>query len=119
MAERDLRNDGYISPSTTILVSILNASRIVCFGFNLNGCPKSFTAAALEGPLGNVVRILNASPVLLSQNITFLDPPTEVEKPLLGNEDYYAISSYPKVAAVEEFLRRYLEAAEIDPATYT
>jgi hypothetical protein len=119
MAEHDLRSDGYISPDTTILVGILNASRLVCFGFDTNGCPKSFIGATPEGPLGNVVRIPNSAPVLFSQNITLLDPSPEVEKPLLWNEDYYAASSFPKVAAVEEFIRRYLNAAEINPATHT
>jgi hypothetical protein len=119
MAERDLRSEGYILPSTTILVGILNASRVVCFGFDMNGCPKSFITATPEGPLGNVVRIPNSTPVLFSQNVTLLVPSTELEKPLLWNENYYAPGGDPTVTAVEEFLRRYLQAAEIDPATHT
>jgi hypothetical protein len=119
MAERDLRSDGHLSPSTQILVGILNASRIVCFGFVVNSCPKSFIAAIPEGPLSDVVHIPNAAPVLFSQNVVLLVPPSEVEKPLLWNEDYDTPSAHPTVAAVEGFLRRYLEVAEIDPATHT
>jgi len=119
MAERDLRSDGHISPSTQILVGILNASRIICFGFDMNGCPKSFITATPEGPLGNVVHISNSFPVIFSQNVTLLVPFTKLEKPLLWNEDYYAASGDAKVTAVEEFLRRYLDAAEIDPASHT
>ncbi len=119
MAERDLRSDGYLSPSTQILVGILNAPRIVCFGFAVNGCPKSFITATPEGPLGEVVHIPNAAPVLFSQHLTLLEPSTELEKPLLWNEDYYAFSGDPRVTAVEEFLRRYLDAAKIDTASHT
>jgi hypothetical protein len=120
MAERDLRSDGRISPSTQILVGILNASRIVCFGFVANGCPKSFITATAEGPLGDVVHIPNAAPVLFSQNVALLVSPSEVEKPLLWNEDYYLPDAdSAAVTGVEAFLRRYLEAAEIDPATHT
>jgi hypothetical protein len=119
MAERDLRSDGHISPSTEILVGILNASRIVCFGFVANGCPKSFIAATAEGPLGDVVHIPNAAPVLFSQDLALLVPSTGLEKPLLWNEDYYIPSADPTVTGVEAFLRRYLKAAEIDPATHT
>src|SRR5262249_39566170 len=48
MAERDLRNDGHLLPNTEILVAILNASRVVCTGFVVNGCPKSFSTATPE-----------------------------------------------------------------------
>jgi hypothetical protein len=119
MAERDLRGDGHISPSTQILVGILNASRIVCFGFVANGCPKNFIAATAEGPLGNVVHIPNAAPILFSQNLVLLVPPSEDEKPLLWNEDYYTPSADSRVTGVEAFLRRYLEATKIDPVTHT
>jgi hypothetical protein len=119
MAERDLRNDGHLSPSTEMLVGVLNASRIVCFGFVANGCPQSFIAATSEGPLGDVVHIPNAAPVLFSQNVTSLVPSTDLERPLLWSEDYYAPNGDPKVTAVEKFLRRYLQVAEIDPTSHT
>jgi hypothetical protein len=119
MAERDLRNDGHLSPSTEILVAILNASRIVCFGVVVNGCPKSFSTATPEGPLGDVVHIASAAPVLFSESVALLASTTELEKPLLWNEDYYTPSAGATVTAVEAFLRRYLQAAQIDPATHT
>jgi hypothetical protein len=119
MAEHDLRKDGHISPDTQILVGILNASRIVCFGVAANGCPKSFTAAALEGPLGEVVHIPNAAPVLFSQKLALLAPSAELEKPLLWNEDYYTRNANPTVTGIEAFLGRYLKLAQIDPAAHT
>jgi len=119
MAERDLRNGGHLSPDTEILVAILNASRIVCFGFVVNGCPNSFSTATPEGPLGDVVHIASAAPVLFSQSVVLLAPTPELEKPLLWNDDYYTPSAGATVPAVEAFLRRYLQAAQIDPATHT
>jgi 6-pyruvoyl-tetrahydropterin synthase related domain len=119
MAERDLRSDGHLSPSTEILVAILNASRVVCFGSVANGCPKSFIASTSEGPLGDVVHIPNAGPIIFSKNVVLLAPATDLEKPLLWNEDYYPPNDDPKVTAVEGFLHRYVEIAEIDPATHT
>jgi hypothetical protein len=117
MAEQDLRNDGHLASSTEILLGILNASRIVCFGSAANGCPKSFMTAVSEGPLGDVVRVPNAAPVLFSDKIVSLMPSAELEKPLLWNEDYIP-GADPAVTAVERFLRRYLSAAGIDPATH-
>jgi hypothetical protein len=119
MAERDLRSGGHLAPSTETLVGILNASRIICFGFGVNGCPKSFSDATPEGPLGNVVHISNAAPVLFSDNIVLLTPSTKLVKPLLWDANYYIPGGDPTVTAVEEFLGRYLKTAEIDPATHT
>jgi hypothetical protein len=84
MAERDLRNDGNLSQSTELLVGVLNASRIVCFGFVANGCPQSFIAATSEGPLGDIVHIPNAAPVLFSQNVTSLAPSTDPRNHFCG-----------------------------------
>jgi hypothetical protein len=119
MAEQDLRNDGHLASGTEILLGILNASRIVCFGSAANGCPKSFMTAISEGPLGDVVQVPNAAPVLFSDKIVSLMPSAELEKPLLWNENYYTPGADPAVTAVERFLRRYLSTAGIDPATHT
>jgi hypothetical protein len=118
MAERDLRSDGRLAPSTESLAGILNVSRIVCFGFVANGCPKSFIATP-EGPLGDVVHIPNAAPVLFSNELALLAPSTELEKTLLWNEDYYTRNANPTVSGIEAFLGRYLKLAQIDPTTHT
>ena len=119
MAEHDLRNYGRLSSRTQILVGLINASRIVCFSFTRNGCPKSFTTATSEGPLGDVVHIDNAAPVLFSQKLAVLAPSGDLEKPALSSEDYENSTSDPRVSAVEAFLHRYLKISDIDQTTHT
>jgi hypothetical protein len=118
MAERDLRLNGRLGPDAEALLQVFNVTRVVCNGTFENGCPIQFADVQSEGPLGNVLAISNAGPAVFSRTLVTLSPPAGLDKPMLWAEDFDPNPPEKNVAAIMEFLHRYLGAAQIDPITH-
>ncbi len=116
MAAQDLRRDGRVGASALALLRLLNVTRIICFTPSSAGCPDRFVQASEEGPLGRVIHIADASPVLFSRRLVALAPRAGLDKPMLWAEAFKG-SPPAQVAGIEDFLNRYLSDAGIDWAS--
>jgi hypothetical protein len=115
-AERDLRQAGRVSQGTSDLLALLNVSRLVCIGSFANGCPRAFSGTGHEGPLGDVVKIPDATPVLFSRRLIQLAPPGGKDKPVLWDPIFASEPMAPRLAEISRFLDRYREIAGLDMA---
>lgn len=115
MAEQDLNRDGRLSPDVAKLLAVLNVARIVCNDAVAAGCPVRLAGLRDEGPLGRVVPIAEATPVLFSRQLVELRPPDGLDKPMLWLEQF--TPPVPQVTRIEAFLRAYLAAVRPDLAT--
>jgi hypothetical protein len=116
LAEQDLRRTGRLSPRSVELLSLLNAARIICHTSEANGCPDRFADATPEGPLGRVIRLPDASPVLFGQSLSLLAPPSGLDKPMIWREQWAAHTE--QTTDIAAFLGRYLRTAQIDLASH-
>jgi hypothetical protein len=112
LAEADLQRDGKVSPRSADLLALFNVSRIHCVTSISNGCPERFVEATAEPPIGGVVRVAQATPVLFSRRLTDMAPRPDLDKPMLWAEDF--TPGQPRVAALEAYLAAYLDAAQPD-----
>lgn len=112
LAEQDLQRAGRLSPRSVELLSLLNTARVICFTSEASGCPDRFADATSEGPLGRVIHLPNASPVLFSQSLSLLAPPSSLDKPMIWREDWDSHTS--QTTDIAAFLGRYLQTARID-----
>jgi hypothetical protein len=117
LAERDLRLNGRLGPDAEALLQTLNVTRVVCHGTFANGCPNGFAGLVSEGPLGGVLPIPHAGPAVFSRTLVALAPPAGLEKPMFWSEDFEIKPREQRVIDVEDFLHRYLDAAQIEPAS--
>jgi hypothetical protein len=120
-AADDLRRDGRVSASTLRLLGLLNVTRIICFSPTAAGCPESFAQASTDGPLGRVIRIPGASPVMFSRSLVKLTPPTGLEKPMLWAEAFTKASPTTRdsrIARIDDFLKTYLHEAGISSESH-
>jgi hypothetical protein len=118
MVARDLRRDGRVGDPTLALLRLLNVSRIVCISPVAAGCPDGFVQARVEGPLGRVIHIADASPVLFSRHLATLPPPARLDKPMLWPGDFEGDAPSPQISGIEDFLDRYLRGADIAWASH-
>jgi hypothetical protein len=116
-AERELRASGRVTAATADLLAVLNVHRIVCFRPFAMGCPAGFRDATAEGPLGPVVPIPDASPVLFSPRLVPLLPPHGMDKPALWDPIFAMEPMPPRLRAISAFLDAWLAQARPDPAT--
>jgi hypothetical protein len=107
MAEADLRRDGALSRQSAGLLALFNVSRILCSTSTANGCPDRFVARVPEGPLGGVVRIPNATPVLFSRCLRAVPMHPELDKPLVWEDSFRPDT--PMVTALDAYLRGYID----------
>ncbi len=112
LAARDLREHGTLSAQSRQLLALFNVARIVCDSSVAEGCPATFGPLVADGPLGGVVAIGDASPVLFSRRLSLLAPSDALDKPMFWSEDL--VDSNPRFVRVEAFLRAYLDAARPD-----
>ncbi len=117
LAEGDLRRNGRLGPDAEALLQALNVTRIVCSGTFANGCPRAFAGLVSEGPLGDVLPIPDAAPAVFSRTLVALSPLADLDKPMFWAESFQSDPPDQRVTAVDDFLHRYLGAAQIDPAT--
>jgi 6-pyruvoyl-tetrahydropterin synthase related domain len=115
MAEADLRRDGTLSPQSAGLLALFNVGRIFCANSVSSGCPERFVPSVVEGPLGAVVRVPAATPVLYSRRLTAMPARPSLDKPMLWTEDFTA--GDPRVAQLSAYLRLYLDEAQPDWTT--
>jgi hypothetical protein len=87
----------------------------VCTSSVANGCPAAIEPLVAEGPLGGVVAIGDASPVLFSQRLSLLAPSEDLDKPMFWSSDMDMHN--PRFVQVESYLRAYLDAARPDFST--
>lgn len=109
LAEADLRRDGRLAPGHADLLALFNAARVFCTSPMANGCPASFAGVRAEGPLGLVVPIAGASPVLFSQHLIAMAPRADLDKPMLWEDSFSRHD--PRAAAVADYLAAWLAAA--------
>jgi len=112
MAEADLGRDGTLSPRSAELLALFNVSRIFCTTSIASGCPQRFVPVLVEGPLGAVVRVPAATPVLFSRRLIAMAARPELDKPMLWLEEF--TSANPRVEQLSDYLRRYLDALQPD-----
>lgn len=117
LAEADLTRSGTLSPESADLLALFNVSRIHCSNSTANGCPDRFTPTVVDGPLGRVVRIPFATPVLFSRRLIVMAPHADLDKPMLWPWDF--TSDNPRIAALSGLLHRYLQEAKPDWSTRT
>lgn len=112
LAEADLRQTGVIAPHEADLLALFNASRVYCTSPVANGCPARFAGARPEGPLGLVVPIPGASPVLFSRRIVAARPRADLDKPMFWADDF--AKGDARIAQTAAYMRAYLEQARPD-----
>lgn len=75
MAESDLKSDARLSELSNTLLGMLNVTRVICLQPRRMGCPARLLDAMPEGPLGAVVPVPDATPVLFSTRLVLLQHP--------------------------------------------
>lgn len=90
MAADELRRGGVLGEHTLSLLRLMNVTRIVCFTPTAAGCPQHFLGAREEGPLGRVIHLPDASPVVFSRRLVPLAPPPGLDKPMLWADSFDA-----------------------------
>lgn len=107
-AQNDLRAHGAIGPETTRLLAMLNVGYGVCASPVRMGCPPRLSPTP-DGPLGGVLSVAGASPVLFARRLVQLAPPPGLDKPMLWDEDFRPDARDRTVAAIDSFLARWLQ----------
>ncbi|MFO1430318.1 MAG: hypothetical protein U1F76_09295 [Candidatus Competibacteraceae bacterium] len=87
-AQQELRKFYSLSPETRSLLAMLNVSRIVNSFSNGMGLPESYAGSIEEPPLGRVISMPEATPVLFAPGLIKIVPPAGLEKPLVWSEHY-------------------------------
>ena len=87
-AERELGQTHTVSPETRSLLAMLNVSRIVNDSSRGMGLPESYAGSVEEPPLGRVIPVPEATPVLFAPRLIKIVPPAGLEKPLVWGEHY-------------------------------
>ncbi len=114
-AETDLRGQGALSERTADLLALLNVTRIICVTARENGCPLSFSGSVVDGPLGRVVPVGNATPVLFSRRLVTVPAPGDLDKPMFWVWNFD--DGDARVPRVFAYLDAYLANAQPDLVT--
>lgn len=113
MAESDLKSDARLSELSNTLLGMLNVTRVICLQPRRMGCPARLLDAMPEGPLGAVVPVPDATPVLFSTRLVLLQPPPGIDKPMFWDEDFVSKPQNPRVGETVAFLAKYARKAGI------
>jgi hypothetical protein len=112
MAERELNSMGSLSPTTQELLSLLNVTRIINLTPSSMGLPANIWPTTEDGPLGRVIRIEEASPIIYAGKLVELPPPPGLDKPFIWDHDF----SDPKVThKLNGFILQVREVMQYDP----
>jgi hypothetical protein len=95
------------------LLGLFNATRIVCFASFQIGCSPELRGGVDEPPLGRVIAIPAASPVVFSRSLVVLPPPSDLDKPMVWSEDFLGPAS-GRVSRLDGALLTYLQAGRFD-----
>ncbi len=115
-SERELTDTKQLSPETRTALGVFNVGRLVCASSIDNGCPPSLHDATDDKVLGPVVPI-TATPVLFSRTLVPFTPDPHFGKPMLWEEDFSAPASQPRIAAIDEVMRQFLDIEKPDLTT--
>ncbi len=97
------------------LLAMLNVGRIINDTGRSRGFDASFPAATDEPPLGRVIHLAAAAPVVFAPTLAPIDLPPAIERPLVWHESFRGWTD-PQVQRMSAFLDRVLETMQYQPA---
>lgn len=130
-AEKDLLQYGKLSEDTTKLLSLFNVSRIIHDTGTSLGFYDNINASKTESPLGKIIKIENATPVVFSPRLITIGDKMKydgLDRPLLWNWNFAPIPPGRRISfhinpnegrvlisKLDAFIDSILEAMKYDP----
>jgi len=114
-AERDLVDQGTLSAGSESLLAMLNVGRIINDTGRSLGFDASVPGATDEPPLGRVIHIAAAAPVVFAPTLAPIDLPPAIERPLVWHESFRDWTD-PQAQRMSAFLDRVLQTMQYQPA---
>lgn len=117
MAERDLRRDGQLSQTSATALAMLNVGRVINDRGSALGFPAKVHGTVVDGPLGRVLKIDAATPLIYSAAIRTVDIAPGLDKPVAWNDDFDGKQPSGQGAKLFDALQFMVEQTGYDSST--
>lgn len=117
LAERDLRQDGQLSQTSSAALAMLNVGRVVNDRGSAFGFPEKVQGAVADGALGKVLKLDAATPLIFGASIHAIAPESGLDKPVAWNDDFDGKQPSAQGAKLMDAVRFMVEQTGYDAAT--